>query len=172
MRILTALDRSEYAEIVLEHGLDQAAREPTAELHFVSVVPDERETDVAQQWLKGVVHDGLDTFGLAARSVALHVRRGRPAPAIAALARELPADLLVVGRFHVPSEADLLVDIIQCPLLVVGIEGDDLAPQCADCGAVRIASDGELLFCDRHKGDRIDLMSRVPTSTYIASRLW
>ena len=28
MRILTALDRSEYAEIVLEHGLDEAVRRP------------------------------------------------------------------------------------------------------------------------------------------------
>ena len=43
-RIVVGLDLSEYAEVVLEHALDQAARHELSELHFVTVVPDASAT--------------------------------------------------------------------------------------------------------------------------------
>jgi hypothetical protein len=173
MRILIALDRSEYAQIVLEHGLDQAARDPAAELHFVTAVPSDAERDEAHAWLGAMVRDGLDAFGLTDRRVVLHVRRGRPAPVVAALAAELPAALLVIGRFHVPSESDVIVGIVECPTLVVGIDGHVLEPQCSPCRAVRRESGGEVLFCADHAGGRMpDLVTRLPPSTILASRLW
>ncbi|HWO17985.1 MAG TPA: universal stress protein [Kofleriaceae bacterium] len=177
MKILTALDGSEYAEIVLEHGLDQAVRNPDAELHFVTAIDSDLDDDAgreaARAWLDAAVREGQATFGLADRRVVLHVRRGRPAPAIAALAAELDADLLVIGRFHVPSESDVVIDIVECPTLVVGIEGHELEPQCRACRAARRESDGERLFCAEHADGRMaDLTSRLPPSQSFASRIW
>lgn len=173
MLILTALDRSEYANIVLQHGLDQAVRHPGAALHFVTVVADEAQREGARAWLQRTMEEGLDAFGMTGRPVALHVRCGRPATEVAALAGELAADLLVIGRFHVPSESDLLVATVECPTLVVGIEGHVLEPQCPACRTVRRESEGERLFCARHESERMpDLVTRLPPSTQIASRLW
>jgi nucleotide-binding universal stress UspA family protein len=173
MKILTALDRSEYAEIVLEHGLDQGVRNPGAELHFVTAVDDGADPEAVRAWLEATVREGQVTFGLTDRRVVLHVQRGRPEPAIVALAAELDADLLVVGRFHVPSESDVIVDIVECPTLVVGIEGHVLEPQCRACRVARRESDGEHLFCAQHAdGGLADLTSRLPPSRNLASRIW
>jgi nucleotide-binding universal stress UspA family protein len=173
MKILTALDRSEYAEIVLEHGLDQAVRHTGAQLHFVTVVDDAREMDAARSWLDRLIADGLEAFDITRQSVMLHVRHGRPGPEIAALAAELSADLLVIGRFHVPSESDTVVDSTDCPTLVVGVEGHVLEPQCRACRIARRESTGERLFCELHAGDRMpELVTRLPPSTNLASRLW
>jgi hypothetical protein len=173
-RIVVALDRSEYAEIVLEHGLDQATRAPDAELHFVTAVSDAREdAEAASTWLDQLVRDGLDAFGIPDRPVIFHVRRGRPAPVVAALAAELPADLLVLGRFQLQSDADVIASIVSCPTLIVGIAGHELDPQCPACEAIRHASDGEQLFCAQHTGDHMpDLSTRVGSSTSMPSRMW
>src|SRR6266498_1554836 len=113
-KIVVALDRTEYAEIVLEHGLDQGIRQPDAELHFVTAISDAREdAQAATLWLDQLVRDGLEAFDMADRPVILHVRRGPPAPVVAALAAELRADLLVLGRFDVPSEADVIASIVE-----------------------------------------------------------
>jgi nucleotide-binding universal stress UspA family protein len=174
MRILSALDHSEYAEIVVEHSLDQAAQHAGAELHFVTVVPADRDLAAARIWLDELVRDVLEAFGLEDSRVILHVSRGRPALTIASLATEIAADLLVIGRFHVPSESENILDLVECPTLVVGIEGHVLEPQCAACRQARKASNGEELFCaDHHSDDRLaNLTTRVPPSTTIASRLW
>lgn len=173
MKVLIALDRSEYAEIVLEHGLDQAVRGGALELHVVTAIENEGDADAARAWLGAMVRDGLDAFRLHDRSIELHVPRGLPAAAIATLANELGPDLLVIGRFHVPSESDVIIDAVECPTLVVGIEGHLLEPQCPACRVVRRESQGSRWFCDQHAGDRIpDLVMRVPPSTTFASRLW
>jgi nucleotide-binding universal stress UspA family protein len=172
MRILTALDRSEYAEIVLEHGLDQAVRDPHAQLHFVTVVDDDGDIAATRRWLAELVRDGVDAFDLADRTVTQHVELGRPTQVIATLAARLPAELLIIGRFHAPSASDAIMELVDCPTLVVGIEGHVLEPQCSQCEAVRRDSNGERLFCARHSGDRIDLVTRLPPSTNIGSRLW
>jgi hypothetical protein len=170
MRILIALDRSEYAEIVLEHGLDQAARQPAAELHVVTVV-EEGDAAEVRAALDVLVRDALDAFGMTGRRCVLHVVRGRPAPAIGALASQLAADLVVIGRFDVPSAADTLIEVVDSPILVVGVDGVVLDPQCPACRTVR--SGGERLFCDAHEGDRMpNLLGRLPPADTIGSRIW
>lgn len=173
MKILTALDRSEYAEIVLEHALDQAVQYPDAELHFISTISEARNADDARIWLDNLVTDGLDEFSIPSRSVILHIRQGRPATVVSQLAAELQPDLLVVGRFHVPSESEIIVDTVDCPTLVVGIEGHVLEPQCPDCKTVRSVTNAEHLFCSRHSSDRLpDIAIHVPPTGNVASRMW
>jgi len=179
MRILVALDRSEYSEIVLEHALDQFARgdDGAGELHVLTVVDDERHVGAARHELDQIVSEGLDTFGVSGHAVVLHVRRGRAAAQIAGMAAELRPDLLVLGRFfhHEPvqSTSEVVLEIVDCPTLVVGIEGHVLEPQCMACREVRRESSGEQLFCADHAGQRMpELMSRLPSSTTLGSRLW
>jgi len=167
MIILSAVDRSEYAEIVLEHALDAAARAPGAELHFLTVTYRDNEIELARAWLEDAVREELDNFGVRDRPCVLHVRRGVPRYEIAACARELRADLLVVGRFHVPSLCEGIDEAVECPTMIVGPDGIVLAPQCPDCRDVRRVTNGERLFCERHSSDRIpDLVGRVPMPTY------
>jgi nucleotide-binding universal stress UspA family protein len=173
MRVLLAVDRSEYAEIVLEHGLDQAARSGVDELHFVTAVDTDREVAAARTWLEDAVGDLIETFRCTPTRVMLHVRRGRPAVAIAELVEEIRPDLLVIGRFHVPSESEAIADLVHCPTLVIGIEGHILDPQCPECERARRDSDGEVLFCSAHDDGRIpDLVTRLPPSYQLGSRLW
>lgn len=173
MKIVTALDRSEYAEIVLEHALDQATRHPSAELHFVTAIREEREREEARRWLEALVRDGLDTFAQHERRFAVHVVDGPPAAAIARFARDVGAELLVIGRFHVPSEAERILWLVRCPVLVVGPDGVELEPQCPACEDVRRRTTAEQLFCSRHVSDRVhDLVTRVQALDPAAYRRW
>jgi nucleotide-binding universal stress UspA family protein len=169
MRILIAIDRSEYSEIVVEHGLDQAVRLGASELHFVTVVTNAVEMEATRTWLTEVARDALETFHCRA-DVTLHVRCGIPAVAIASVAIEITAGLIVVGRFRDSVSAELL-ELTEYPTLVVGIDGPVLEPQCPACGRARMASNG--LFCEAHHDDVLpDLATRVPPSFQGGSRLW
>jgi nucleotide-binding universal stress UspA family protein len=173
MKILTALDRSEYAEIVLEHTLDRAAQEPGAELHFAIAIEDECDAADVRRWLDALVCDGLDAFGQPHRTFELHVVSGPPALTICQLARELAADLLVIGRFHVPSQAESFLGLAPCPVLVVGPDGVELDAQCPECADVRGQTGAEQLFCSQHTSDRLpDLVTRIPVVDTAASRHW
>src|SRR5438045_646458 len=79
-RMVVALDDSEYAEIVLEHALDQAARHDTPDLHFVTVVHRESEVDARMAKLVHDVVDGMETFRGDPQTwrTRLHVRVGKP----------------------------------------------------------------------------------------------
>jgi nucleotide-binding universal stress UspA family protein len=167
-RMVVALDLSEYAEIVLEHALDQAARHDAVELHLLAV---QEEGTIPSDEVKGrltaLVADELETFGVLAREgwrAHLHVRCGKPAEEIATLAGEVGADLIVVGRFgvhgatrrfHVGSVAEQVLRHAPCPTLVVQlVDRGAEPPSCPACVAVRRDSDGERWFCDQHHSDR------------------
>ena len=157
-RIVIALDGSQYSEIVLEHGLDQAARHDSPDLHVLAVVDDPAGIEPAKRWLANAVLEGLDAFraGRPDWRTRLHVCVGRPAEEIANLAAAVDADLLVIGRYgvHHPrrSIADAVVAAATCPTLVVGLTGHAVEPErpCAECVAVREDSDGERWFCRLH----------------------
>jgi nucleotide-binding universal stress UspA family protein len=173
MRILIAVDRTEYSEIVIEHGLDHAVRRQADDIHFITAVESDDQVDDARRWLEAAAQDGLETFGCGDRRLTLHVRTGPPAPVISTLVRELTPDLLVIGRFHSPSTADALPDVLDTPTLVVGIEGPVLEPQCPACRQARRGSDGQQLFCEAHAGDYVpDLVRGLSLGTQLHSRLW
>ncbi len=174
MRILIATDRSEYGPIVIEHGLDQAVRTGADDLHVMTVVPTEHELSAGEAWIDATTRDLLDTFDCEGRSLTRHVRCGIALVEIVRLARDLRPDLLVIGRFGVPSHAEVILEMVDVPTLVVGLEGHDLEPQCPDCGRIRKWTNAERLFCERHAGDYLpDLGLRLPPSTYVASAgLW
>jgi nucleotide-binding universal stress UspA family protein len=173
-RIVIALDGSQYSEIVLEHGLDQAARHDAPDLHILVVVDHPGECDATKTWLATAALEGLESFraGRPDWRTRLHVRVGRPEEEIVNLAAEVDADLLVIGRYGLHhwrrSIADTVIASATCPTLVVGLAGHtvDAAPVCAECAAVREQSDGERWFCARHTApDRLRLSTLVPHSS-------
>ena len=159
-RIVVALDLSEYAEIVLEHALDQAARHDSPDLHLMTVVDDARaDLDDVKRRLAALVLPGLDGFDCADWQARLHVRGGKPHEEVVNLAAELRAHLIVIGRFglHHPgtrlgSVASRVLDQATCPTLVVGMADDsaDRQAQCESCVALRRQTDGERWFCTAH----------------------
>jgi nucleotide-binding universal stress UspA family protein len=172
--ILVAIDDSEYAEIVLEHALDQAARHEAPDLHVLRVI-DQGEPDLEHErtWLQRAVVEALDGVGGAQEDwrTRIHVRCGRPAAEIVNLAAEIDARLLVIGRFGVHgrrSIADRVVESAPCPTLVVGRAGRevDAAPQCPACVVARSESEGERWFCAEHASPgRLRLSTLVPAVT-------
>ena len=180
-RILVALDLSEYADIVLVHALDQAARHAAPDLHFLHVA-DSASADLeqAKQQLAELVLPALVDFDGTDWRARLHVGAGKAADEIASLAGELAAHLIVIGRFgtHHPhrrlgSIAARVIDLAPCATLVVGMPPDAEVVQCVECAAARAASDGERWFCARHAGDRVRLSAIVqPGSTWIGGLMW
>jgi nucleotide-binding universal stress UspA family protein len=175
--IVVAIDRSEYAPIVLEHAFDQAARHPAVDLHVLTVVTDEVQLEATKQALAAVVLPALEDVACTDWSATLHVRAGRVHEEIAGLAAEVRARLIVVGRFglhhradHARSIASRVVDTATCPTLVVGLSDDspDAIEACGRCVAIRAESAGERWFCDDHAAhDRQSL-----ASVTLASSTW
>jgi nucleotide-binding universal stress UspA family protein len=172
-RIVVALDASEYSEIVLEHAIDQAARHESAELHVIRVIPPGADLDASHRRLAAEMAQGLELLGghgPDGRS-RLHVIEGKPEEEIVALAADVRADLIVIGRFEVSAKrgsvADRVIAHAPCPTLVVGLTEHEIEsqPQCPACVEVRAESDGERWFCDEHLDGRRRLTLPLPSST-------
>ena len=181
-RIVVGVDLSEYADIVVEHALDQAARHDAPELHFLTVCERRRlSAEACKQALWERVHPALETFNQFGTDwrARLHVRRGRPEIEIAELAAEIRADLIVIGQFglHNPrtSDKNLPNRVLQqamCPTLVVGFpETLDTSPQCPNCSAMREDTEGERWFCTQHGGDRSDDHVVTPMTSWTGGAL-
>jgi nucleotide-binding universal stress UspA family protein len=182
-RIVVGIDLSEYADIVLEHALDQAARHDTPELHFLTVCEKRRGSiDSCKQALWERVYPALETFNQFGTDwrARVHARRGKPEVEIAELAAEIRADLIVIGQFglHTPRSSDKNVPnrVLQqavCPTLVVGLPAVADVTQCPLCSAVREDSDGDRWFCPRHADDRgHDHLTSPMTSWSGGSMTW
>lgn len=168
-RIVVGVDLSEYADIVIDHALDQAARHGAPEVHFLTVRERRRtRSEELKEALWQRVYPALEAFNQFGTDwrARLHVRRGRPDEQIALLAAELRADLLVIGQFGMhnpkPTDKNLPNRVLQaavCPTLVVGMpEAADLSPQCPMCMVVREETEGEQWFCRVHvaEGRRVE----------------
>ena len=162
-RIVVGIDLSEYADIVIEHALDQAARHTAPELHFLTVCEKRKVSpEQCRQALWERVHPALETFNRHGSDwrAQLHIRRGNPAVEIPELAADIRAHLLVIGQFglHTPraSDKNLPNRVLQqavCPTLVVGIPEALDTRQCPMCVAEREDTDGQQWFCAQHTGE-------------------
>lgn len=171
-RIVTAIDRSEYSEIVIEHALDHAARHQLPDLHVLSVVDDDTDATELAIWLEALVRDGLETFRAGPNwRTRLHVRRGHVEEEIARLAEELAADLIVIGHYGLHGTRGSVVDRVlaaaNCPTLVIGLTDHPVVvdEQCEACMTVRTESGGERMFCVAHTDlERLHLSPTLPWS--------
>jgi hypothetical protein len=111
--------------------------------------------------------DGLvASMGSGIGRVTGHIRIGGAARGIVELARELSADLVVVGsgqrrgmaRALLGSVAEKVSREAPCPVLVVREKAipawEQIEPPCPDCVQARGMSHGEKLWCARHSERR------------------
>jgi nucleotide-binding universal stress UspA family protein len=176
-------------------AFDQAARVarciPGSDLHVVHVVPEGTGAGDAQR-LAGQLREYLEEKvkvlgGLERQAVGVHVRAGRPARELAQLARDVSADLLVVGASKGPhlkqmvlgSVAERLLRAAPCPVFISGPMPETRAdayepaiePACPDCVAGRRKTgDGEW-WCARHRVHHLEAHSysfhrELPLSTH------
>ncbi len=181
-RIVVGVDLSEYSDLVIEHALDQAARHDRPEMHFLNVKEARKlSSEDAHRRLGALVYPALETFNRYATGwrVRLHIRTGKPDVEIAGLAADVRADLIVLGAFGLHHGARSLRTlpsrVLQnavCPTLVTTMpHAQDTSPHCPYCDAVREDTDGERLFCEQHRGDRLTVTS--PTTTWSGgSMMW
>lgn len=176
--ILTAVDTSHLADLVIDRAAAQARSTPGAVLHVVHAVD---TIPIAAATVGG------SPFGVPSAAVLLkagreHLERlqhraqqegvtaighlivGNPRAVILQLAASLQADLLVVGthdpgkleRLLLGSIAESLVRKAPCPVLLVRTKREqhpdvpEILPPCPDCVAIQKATNGERLWCDRH----------------------
>jgi nucleotide-binding universal stress UspA family protein len=140
-QVVIAYDFSTTAEIAFERGIELAARSPRHVLHVVTVVDDAHpvpelptsKVDYAYtEKVQARVAEKL-TASFAARApevkvrFIVHVRIGKPAAEILGLAKDVAAELIVVGshgfrgvdRLLFGSVSEAVVRGAQCPVLVV-----------------------------------------------------
>lgn len=164
--IVAVLDNSELAEIVLEHTLNHATEHAVPELHFLTVVedPHAKIEDVKDQ-MTALILEGIELFQRSDWSGQLHVRFGWADRQIPAFAREIGAKLVVLPE---NDDAGVIIKALPCPALIVSV--DDETGNCNKCAAVRIASEGERMFCDEHADDRISM--RIPEAFVGGTLMW
>jgi nucleotide-binding universal stress UspA family protein len=178
-RIVVGIDLSEYADIVLEHALDQAARHQHPELHFLTVCEKRKaSTEDCKKALWERVYPALETFNRHGTEwrARLHVRRGKPEQHIAALAADVAADLIVVGNFglHNPRKTyknlpNRVLESAVCPVMVVGAPPALDTEQCPACHHVRELTDCDRWFCDDHT-ERGDGYALTPMTVWSGGR--
>ena len=135
-KILHANDGSEHAFNALTLAL-KIAKQSNAELHMISVeeidyLPEtmedvRQETGVAARRFHSVVNRARSMAEESQVKLKTHVVAGHPVRDIVDLARDLKADLLVVGASGhsalydrmIGSRADRIVHLAPCPVLVV-----------------------------------------------------
>ena len=168
-RIIVGIDLSEYADIVIEHALDQAARHDAPELHFLTVKEKRKlSSEDLKQALWDRVYPALETFNAHSTEwrARLHVRTGAPDEQIAQLAGEVNGDLIVMGQFglHKRNLPNRVLQAASCPTLVVGMpEAADTSPRCAMCHLTREETDGARWFCSQHS-DSADKLEHTVTA--------
>jgi len=165
--IVVGVDLGQFSSVVVEHALDQAARHTAPDLHFLTVVDHATDIDATKRKLADVVLPAISAIGREDGSLRLHVRAGKIERELAALATEVGAQLIVIGRFgeHHPhrrlakTAADIL-DLAPCPVLVASFVEDPLkvSPICPDCAKVRVETEGERWFCAKHAGERVSTL--------------
>jgi hypothetical protein len=164
--IVAVLDHTELAEIVLEHALDHATEYDVPDLHFLTVVEDPHASleDIKDR-LTALILDDLEAFQRADWAGHLHVRFGWVDREVPKFVREIGAKLVVLPA---NEDADVIVKALPCPALIVSL--DDETGMCPNCAAVRIATQGEQLFCDVHAGDSVSL--RTPEAFVGGTLMW
>jgi len=188
--LVVGLDYSELSRLVLKEAVFFACSQKQSHIHLLHAAPSRdavagllssadpsMSSGVAsaplalemsknmQRYVEQVLAELAQNNGIAGIRWTTHLRHSEPARALAQLASDTEADLILVGthgrrgltRFLLGSVAEAVVRLAPCPVLVVRPRGAQSAaedvkiePPCPDCLAARNASDGKVFWCERH----------------------
>jgi len=164
-RVVVGVDFSECSLRALDAAISQAG---DGELHALCVVERDgpQSAEEAGATLTQLMSTQLSEKARQAGKLRafVHVRRGAPAFALATLAEDVDADLLVVGthgrrgvqRLWNGSVAERVLRLAPCPVLVArttAAESTEIEPElpCPACKATRTASNNEQWWCEAHR---------------------
>jgi nucleotide-binding universal stress UspA family protein len=181
--MVVGVDFGKLADRAFVVGYAMSRLHPLAELHVLSVVSEAPDAyldansdpvapkftlEEASRRLSTYVDALLDTLS-EGRSpnvrVISHVMLDAPVLAITNLARELEADMIVVGthgrrglaRWLLGSVAEGILRHASCPVFAIPPPADETPPLvldevCPACVEARQQSDGRELWCEQHQG--------------------
>jgi nucleotide-binding universal stress UspA family protein len=153
-------------------ALDQAARIASridrSQVHAVYVMPKDA-TDALVREAAGLARVYVDSkvaaLGVKGPIFGVHVQRGDAAHAIAQVASDLDADMIIAGTHKVPhlktlfvgSTAERVMANTSCPVLVAGPRPPPdpshvivIDAPCPDCAARRLATNNREFWCEQH----------------------
>jgi nucleotide-binding universal stress UspA family protein len=190
--ILVGVDYSEPGSIALRRAVE-LTRGGT--LHLVHVVdllpaapmpvattPSAASLEEARKALGKHAQEQISAFakenGHSVGKLFTHVAMGSPGVAIAQLAADLEADLIVVGthgrrgfrRLLLGSVAESVIRLAGCPVFVErpkdygDADAPAIEPPCPQCAEARQKSAGETLWCQQH-GEKHQAGTRARYST-------
>jgi nucleotide-binding universal stress UspA family protein len=163
-----AVDFARHGALHVVHVVDALPPSPM----LVTSVPTAESLEIARRDLRAWVDEQIALFAerdgsLHLSRVFTHVATGAPGVAVAQLASDLEADLIVVGthgrrgfqRLLLGSVAESVLRLAQCPVFVERPKGGTsevpvIEPACPVCVETRKASGGERLWCDQHSQRR------------------
>jgi nucleotide-binding universal stress UspA family protein len=174
--ILVGVDLSAASHHVVEVASQLARATPGSELHLVHGSPLPMSTHELRELFAqsnsdfgGTIMKAREELDRLVASTAAgisrvtgHIRIGDAANGIIELARELSADLVVVGASHRGGVARALLGSVAekvsrkapCPVLLVREKSipvwEQIEPPCPECIEARRASQGTKLWCARH----------------------
>lgn len=179
--IVVGVDFSQLGDLAIERSCALARAYSQSELHVVHVQPalipsddrihpeaSARDLGADAERLRGhverVVLDWckINETEVPFRGITTHVRTDNAAEAIAQLASDVAADLVIVGthgrrgakRFLLGSVAESTVRLAPCAVLVVrppDASVPQIQPPCPRCVEARNASGGREMWCEQHR---------------------
>src|SRR5690606_23986459 len=176
VRVVVGFDFSSQSEMALERAIWMLSGLEDAEIHIVSALGGQGVEDrslgsynrLPEEELRRRVIAVAEARRAQAEATTIHffvhTRTSDPTAAILEVAREIRAEMILVGthskkgvrRLLLGSVAGSLVRQADCPVLVMreltyGLEaGPQPEPPCARCLALRADTHGERWWCDAH----------------------
>ncbi len=134
-RVVVAYDFTKPADVALQHAVELACQDPEQVLHFVIVVDSHQSYQTADKIREDFLERLKRTFAVREThgdvDFYVHARIGSPADEILALAREIGADLIVLGchdrsalgRILIGSVSSAVLHGARCPVLIARPKG-------------------------------------------------
>jgi nucleotide-binding universal stress UspA family protein len=169
--IVVGFDFSDLGWLAFAQALQMTTHRPASVIHVVGILPPSSvSAHAGHEQAQKLQHEIAQKVDIAAQranpaglELLVHARIGSPADEILSLARDVDADLIIVGthgrtgvkRWVMGSVAERVVREAACPVFVVRSKLDCASAlrshdTCPECAALRTRADRTQWWCNAH----------------------